>query len=392
MKLEFSDADRAFRQEVREFVAAELPADIRRKVRLGLRLEREDYVRWYRKLYERGWVAPNWPQSHGGTGWSARQRLIFDEEILRSDAPRMVSSGIMMLGPVLIAFGSEEQKARYLPPILRSEVWWAQGFSEPGAGSDLASLRTRAVLDGDELVVTGHKVWTSYAQFADMMFCLVRTNFDCKPQEGISFLLIDLKYPGVTVRPISTIDGRGDLNEVYLDNVRVPLANLVGEINRGWTYAKHLLSHERSGIAGVGACKQQLARLKSLAARVMHDGGPLLEAPAFAARVARLEIDLLALEATSLRMLSESAGGARAGACTSMLKVRGTELRQDIYRLMLEVTGPQGMYWPAEDGEEDSLLAQLHGVATDVLDARKFSIYGGTNEVQRNLIARALFA
>lgn len=392
MRLRHSAADEAFRAEVRAFVAAELPDDVRRKVRLGRHLEREDYARWYRLLHARGWVAPHWPVEHGGTGWTPLQRLLFDEEILLGGAPRMIASGIMMLGPMLIRHGSEAQKARFLPPILRSETWWAQGFSEPGAGSDLASLRTKAVRDGDDFIVSGHKVWTSYAQFCDMLFCLVRTRTEGKPQEGITFLLIDIKSPGVTVRPIRTLDGGADLNEVFLDEVRVPFENLVGEVDRGWTCAKNLLGHERSGIAGVGACKQQLARLKGLAAQVQGDGGPLLQDRDFAAQVHRLEIELLAMEATSLRLLSTPAQGAQALAQTPMLKVRGTELRQSIYRLMLEVAGPEALHWgdPADDA--DALDAQLRGLAPNYLDARKFSIYGGTNEVQRNLIAKALLA
>jgi alkylation response protein AidB-like acyl-CoA dehydrogenase len=392
MRLQHTAADQAFRAEVRTFVAAELPQTVRDKVRLGRHLQRADYVDWYGRLHARGWVAPHWPVEHGGTGWTPLQRLLFDEEILLGGAPRMIASGIMMLGPMLIRYGSEEQKARLLPPILRSQTWWAQGFSEPGAGSDLASLRTKAVRDGSDFIVSGHKVWTSYAQFCDMLFCLVRTDFDCKPQEGITFVLIDLKSPGVTVRPVRTLDGGADLNEVHLDNVRVPGENLVGEVNQGWTYAKNLLGHERSGIAGVGACKQQLARLKGLAAQVRADGGPLLQDRDFAARVHRLEIELLALEATSLRLLSTPAHGAWATAQTPMLKVRGTELRQSIYRLMLEVAGPEGMCWGEPSDDADDLDAQLRGLAPNYLDARKFSIYGGTNEVQRNLIARALLA
>ncbi len=392
MRLHQTADERAFRSEVRAFVATELPPPVRRKVQLGLHLGREDYVSWYRRLHARGWMAPNWPQAHGGTGWTPQQRLAFDEEVLLGGAPRMIASGIMMLGPMLIRYGTEEQKARLLPPILSSDTWWAQGFSEPGSGSDLASLRTKAVRDGSDFIVTGHKVWASYAQFCDMLFCLVRTGFDCKPQEGITFLLIDLKSPGVTVRPIRTLDGGADLNEVFLDQVRVPAENLVGEVNQGWTYAKNLLGHERSGIAGVGACKQQLARLKDLAATVQAGEGTLLDDSNFSLKVHRLEIDLLALEATSLRVLSNPARAEWAAAQTSMLKVRGTELRQSVYRLMLEVAGPEGMNWGNALADGADPRALLQGLTPNYLDARKFSIYGGTNEVQRNLIAKALLA
>ncbi len=384
MRLSYSAEDEAFRREVREFVAAELPAPVRRKVRMGQRLERADLVAWYERLHARGWATPTWSRAWGGTDWTPVQRHLFDEETQLGGAPRMVSSGIMMLGPVLIAFGTEAQKQRYLPDIQRSAVWWCQGFSEPGAGSDLASLRTTAVRDGEHYVVNGQKIWTSYAQFSDMMFCLVRTDPAArKPQEGISFLLVDMRSPGLSVRPIATLDGGHDLNEVFLDNVRVPVENLVGTENQGWTCAKHLLTHERGGIAGIGAAKQQLMRLRRLA-------GPMLDDPVFAAQVHRLEIELLALEATALRLLGRGQGCLAPAAQTPMIKVRGTELRQAIYRLMLEVAGPEAAAW-ADAGDADDVAA-LRALAPDYLDARKFSIYGGTNEVQRNLIARALLA
>lgn len=384
MRLGYSAEDEAFRREVREFVAAELPAPVRRKVHMGQRLEREDLVAWYARLHARGWATPGWSREWGGTDWTPVQRHLFDEETQLGGAPRMVSSGIMMLGPVLIAFGTEAQKQRYLPDIQRSAVWWCQGFSEPGAGSDLASLRTTAVRDGQHYVVNGQKIWTSYAQFSDMMFCLVRTDPAArKPQEGISFLLVDMNAPGLSVRPIATLDGGHDLNEVFLDNVRVPVENLVGTENQGWTCAKHLLTHERGGIAGIGAAQQQLMRLRRLA-------GPMLADPVFAAQVHRLEIELLALEATALRLLGRGQSCLAPAAQTPMIKVRGTELRQAIYRLMLEVAGPEAAAW-ADAGDADDVAA-LRGLAPDYLDARKFSIYGGTNEVQRNLIARALLA
>jgi alkylation response protein AidB-like acyl-CoA dehydrogenase len=397
MKLEYAAADLAFRDEVRAFVKAKLDPKIQRKVELGLRLERDDYVAWYTLLHERGWITPGWPAEHGGPGWTPLQRHIFDEETLLMGAPRIIASGINMLGPVLIRFGTDEQKRRYLPAIRRSETWWAQGFSEPGAGSDLAAERTSAVrkrdADGEHFVVNGHKVWTSYAHWCSMMFALVRTNPDAaKPQEGISFLLIDMSAPGVEVRPIRMLEGGTDLNEVYLDNVRVPVENLVGELHQGWTCGKYLLGHERTGIAGIGSCKQQLARVRSVAAQQGIDGDPVLRQ-----RIAQLEAELMALEFTGLRMLSPNQKSRVPGVEASVLKVRGTELRQAIHELLVEVAGPQAVPFEERamtlDGATD--FASPPGVASlaaNYLDSRKLSIYGGANEVQRNLIARAVLA
>jgi hypothetical protein len=395
MRLDFTPEDEAFRAEVRQFVHDNLSPELKRKSELGLRLERADYVEWYTRLYERGWITPSWPKEAGGPGWTPLQRYIFDEETLVGGAPRIIASGINMLGPVLHAFGTPQQKARYLPAIRRSETWWAQGFSEPGAGSDLASLRTTAVLksdaDGEHFVVNGHKIWTSYAQWCDMMFALVRTDPLAKPQEGISFLLIDMKSAGVELRPIRMMEGGTDLNEVYLDNVRVPVENLVGEINKGWSYGKYLLGHERTGIAGIGTCKQQLARAKALGKRQGLAGDPLFEA-----RVSRFEIELMALEWTGLRMLSENQQSRVPSVEASMLKVRGTELRQAIYALLTEIAGPHAV--PFDEaalldraGLELPSPEDFIAIAANYFDARKLSIYGGTNEVQRNLISRALF-
>lgn len=395
MRLEFSAEDDAFRAEVREFVRQNLSPELKRKAELGLRLERADYVEWFTRLYERGWITPSWPKEAGGPGWTPLQRYIFDEETLVGGAPRIIASGINMLGPVLHAFGTPEQKECYLPAIRRSETWWAQGFSEPGAGSDLASVRTTAVLtrdnEGDHFVVNGHKVWTSYAHWCEMMFALVRTDPDAKPQEGISFLLIDMKSPGVELRPIRMLEGGTDLNEVYLDNVRVPVENLVGELNKGWSYGKYLLGHERTGIAGIGSCKQQLARVKALGKQQGLAGDPLFEA-----RVSRFEIELMALEFTGLRMLSANQQSRVPAVEASMLKVRGTELRQSIYALLTEIAGPQCVPFDEaalldQAGHEPPGPDNLIAVAANYFDARKLSIYGGTNEVQRNLISRAFF-
>ena len=396
MKLAFSDADEAFRLEVRAFVKAKLPADIKKKVELGLRLEHADYVTWFRILEERGWITPGWPVEHGGPGWTHVQRYIFDEETLLGGAPRIIASGIQMLGPVLIAFGTPEQKAKYLPDIRHSNTWWAQGFSEPGAGSDLAAVRTSAVLepDGKHFVVNGHKVWTSYAQWCSMMFALVRTDpTAAKPQQGISFLLIDMASPGLTVRPIRMLEGGTDLNECFLDNVRVPVENLVGELHKGWTCAKYLLGHERTGIAGIGSCKQQLQRARRMAGEQGLGQDPLI-----AARLAQFEVELMALEYTALRLLSAHQRSKVPAVEASLLKVRGTELRQAIYELLVDIAGPHALPFSGEaqflealDGEL-AAPAELGTLAANCLDARKLSIYGGANEVQRNLIAQAVLA
>ena len=392
MKLQFSPADEAFRMEVREFVKRHVPADIRRKVELGLHLEHADYVTWFRILEARGWLTPGWPVEHGGPGWSHVQRYIFDEETLLGGAPRIIASGIQMLGPVLHAFGTEEQKKKYLPDIRQSNTWWAQGFSEPGAGSDLAAVRTTAVRepDGKHFVVNGHKVWTSYAQWCSMMFALVKTDPDAaKPQEGISFLLIDMKSPGITVRPIRMLEGGNDLNECFLDNVRVPVENLVGELHKGWSYGKYLLGHERTGIAGIGSCKQQLARARRLAQQQgLGDDGVLQS------RLTQFEVELLALEFTALRLLGANQQSRTPAAEASMLKVLGTELRQAIYETLLEIAGPDAVPFSLEAQclehlDEAATDASLVALAANCLDSRKLTIYGGTNEVQRNLIARA---
>lgn len=392
MKTGLAEADQQFAQEVREFVQARLPADIRRKVQRGLRLERDDYQRWHALLHERGWGTPHWPVAHGGPGWTPMQRYIFGEESLLGHAPRVINAGIALVGPMLIAFGSPGQRERFLPGIRDSRCWWAQGYSEPEAGSDLASLRTRAVVDGDDFVVDGHKIWTSYGHFADMFFCLVRTNPDVKPQEGISMLLIDARSPGITVRPIRTLEGGTDLNEVFFDGVRVPRDHLVGEVDKGWTYAKQTLSNERTGIAGVAACKQQLARARRLA-----ESQGMLHDPLVRARLAELDMQTLALECMGLKAMSPGAPSRLGPAAASALKVRGTELRQDIYSLLVQLAGPHAIPFVPE-ALEDDFDGQLPSpedciaVAANCLDARKLSLYGGSNEVQRNLIAKALFS
>ena len=302
MRIKLDAAHSAFRDEVRRFLEANLPADIREKVDSGKHLGKEDHVRWQKILHRKGWMAPGWPVEHGGTGWTPLQRAIFETELGAVPAPPIIAFGVTMVGPVIIAFGNDEQKRKYLPRILASEDWWCQGYSEPEAGSDLAGLKTRAVSDGDHYVVNGSKTWTTYAQYADMMFCLVRTGSEGKKQEGISFLLLDMHSPGIAVTPIVTLDGGAEVNTVFFDNVRVPKSNLIGREGKGWTYAKYLLGHERTNIARVGLSTRLLAKLKKVAREEQANGRPLIEDPVFKAKIAAAEIDLLSLDATVFRM------------------------------------------------------------------------------------------
>ena len=395
MDLRESPETQAFRAEAADFVAARLPPDIRAKVLGFLRIERQDYVRWQRILNERGWGAPGWPREHGGTGWNARQRSLFEEECFVAGAPRQMPFGLSMVGPVLQAFGSEQQQKRFLPRILTMEDWWCQGYSEPGAGSDLASVTTRAERRDDVYIVNGQKTWTSFAHWADWIFCLVRTRASGKPQEGISFLLIDMTSPGVRVNPIRTLDEGADVNEVFLDDVAVPVANLVGEENRGWTIAKFLLGHERTTIAGIGMCKRLLVRLKELARGEPKRGLPLIEDPRFRDRIVKVEIDIRAHEWSLMRASSLEQAGKSIGAEASILKIRGSEIQQELAQLLMECAGPYAIpYLPealnAEFAGETADGRGLNALAAQYLDLRKVSIYGGTNEVQKNLIARAL--
>ena len=394
MHIELSAADKTFRAEVREFIAARLPSDIRRRVEGGLALGREDYATWHRILHEKGWAAPAWPREHGGPGWTPVQRYVFDSEIAAADAPRVMPFGVSMVGPVIFTFGDDAQKARFLPRILSADDWWCQGYSEPGAGSDLAGLRTRAVRDGDDYVVTGQKTWTTSAQWADWIFCLVRTDPDApKPQQGISFLLIDMRSPGVDVRPIVTIDGGQEVNDVFFDGVRVPARNLVGEENKGWTYAKFLLSFERAGIADVGRSRKQLARLKQVARSEKTNGRPLAEDHRFREKIASVEIDLLALEFTELRALSRRAAGKEPGTEANILKIRGTEVQQRLTELHLEAVGAYANPYIPEalkDGWNEEPIGPDYavGAAPRYFNWRKASIYGGTNEIQKGILAK----
>lgn len=394
MNLDFTSEEQAFRREVRDFLAAELPDDIRERVRLGRRLSADDHLRWQDSLSERGWLGINWPQEHGGPGWGPVERHIFDEECAAAHAPTIVPFGVSMVAPVIMKFGSETQKRHYLPRILANEDWWCQGYSEPGAGSDLASLRTRAVRDGDEYVVTGQKSWTTLGQHANMMFCLVRTDPEAKKQAGISFLLIDMETPGISVRPIITLDGAHEVNEVFLDEVRVPVANRIGEEGQGWTCAKFLLTHERTGIAGLGHAKQALRHLKSVALEIQHRGRPLLEQPHFRQRVVKAEIELMALEVTHLRVLVAARDGGVPGAESSLLKVRGSELRQELSELTRRALGPQALpFFPDHlygDQELEREEAEHAALGAQYFNRRKLSIYGGSNEIQKSIVAKTL--
>lgn len=393
MDLDYTDDDLAFRDQVRAFLQANLPADLRHKVRSHLRLAKDDYVRWHKILYKQGWVAPGWPAEFGGPGWTPVRRHIFEEECARAGTPPILPFGVNMVAPVIMAFGSQAQKDYFLPRILSCEDWWCQGYSEPGSGSDLASLKTTAVREGDHYVVNGQKTWTTLAQHADMIFCLVRTDPSVRKQEGISFLLIDMHSPGVTVRPIVMLDEDHEVNEVFFDNVRVPVANLVGQENRGWTYAKYLLGHERTGIAAVGRSKRELAFLKRVAGREQKNGKPLIEDPLFAARVAELEIELMALEMTVLRVLAraDKAPGPEA----SVLKIRGTDVQQRLTELMVEAAGPMALPFDPVylDGATEHSTAgddDLAPLMSYYFNYRKTSIYGGSNEIQRNIISQMI--
>ena len=327
MDLSYTDEEKAFREEVRTFLKEKLPKDLSDKVAGtdGDDLTKDDMERWHAILNEKGWLAPNWPKKFGGAEWNAVQKHIFEEETARANAPRIVPFGLSMLAPVLQAFGSKEQQDYYLPRILNGEDWWCQGYSEPGAGSDLASLKTRAVRDGDHYIVNGQKTWTTLGQYANKIFCLVRTDPDVKQQEGISFLLIDMDTPGIEVRPIILLDGVHEVNEVFFDDVKVPVENLVGEENKGWTYAKYLLTHERTNIAGVGYSQAGLESVKRIARAERANGKPLIENPQFAARLANVEIDLMAMSTSNMRIISKAAAGQAPGVESSMLKVKGTK-------------------------------------------------------------------
>jgi len=384
----FSAEDLVFQQEVRAFFAEHFTDEIRDRFRYGNDIKSVS-VEWQKILHKQGWVAPDWPADIGGTGWSAVQKFIYETERGNAGAPDVVPFGLKMVGPVIFTFGNDEQKAKFLPRILASDDWWCQGYSETGAGSDLAALQTKAVLDGDDYIVNGAKIWTTYAQYADWIFCLVRTgNFD-KRQQGISFILIDMKSEGITVNPIHTIDNNHSLNEVVFDNVRVPASNMIGSENQGWTYAKALLAHERTSIAGVAASKRWLSEIKELARSQTNANGPLINDPLYQKRLSDIEIELKALEYTELRVIASLSSGETPGPESSLLKIKGTEIQQLLQELRMETIGAYSGNLTKQDFSSD--LQKIGSAArTQYMYGRAATIYGGSNEVQRNVIAKAV--
>ena len=389
MDLAFTPEEQKFADEVRAFVKANLPADIRDKVRNGKHLIRDDYMRWQQALGKKGWLVYTWPKKHGGPGFTPAERYIFENICAEEYAPGIIPFGTKMVGPVIYTFGTDAQKEKYLEPIRKSTVWWCQGYSEPGAGSDLASLSCAAAADGDDYVVNGSKIWTTYAHWASHMFCLVRTERTGRKQEGISFLLIEMDRPGIEVRPIVSIDGKHHLNQVFLSDVRVPRSNLVGAPGQGWEIAKYLLTHERTSIAGVAESKAALANLLRAAGQRGWGGRPLREDAAMSLRLARAEIDLTALEYTNLRVLSSTAAGKAPGPESSLLKLMGTAVQQTLAELALEVGAEQAWPWHPEGPLARSDHA--HAMERHAF-ARACTIYGGSDEVQKSVLAKSMLA
>ena len=400
MDLAFTPEELAFRDEIRSWVKQNLPADISTKVLQAQRLTRDDMQRWAKILGKQGWLGYGWPKQFGGPGWTAVQKHLFEEECAMAGAPRIVPFGPVMVAPVIMAYGTPEQQKRFLPGIGSGEVWWSQGYSEPGSGSDLASVRTRAEREGDKYIVNGQKTWTTLGQFGDWMFNLVRTSTEGKPQTGISFLLIDMKSPGVSVRPIKLLDGEPEVNDVFFDNVEVPAENLIGEENKGWTYAKHLLSHERTNIADVNRAKRELERLKRIA---KAEG--LWGDQRFRDQIALLEVDIVALEMLVLRVLSAEKSGKNSLDIAGLLKIKGSEIQQRYTELMMLAAGPYSLpyIWEAMEAGwqgDQAAVAALKGfpggevanatLAPNYFNMRKTTIYGGSNEVQRNIVAQTV--
>jgi len=391
---DFTTEELAFQDEVRDFLESEFPAEFRAKIDANHRLSKDEIVRWQKILYQKGWAAPSWPVEHGGPGWTQIQRHIFATEMGLIGAPEPVPFGMKMVAPIVMAYGSDEQKQRFLPDILSSNVWWCQGYSEPNAGSDLAALKTTAIRDGDEYIVNGAKTWNTYGQYADWIFCLVRTDNTVKKQEGISFLLIDMKSPGITLKPIVLLDGHPEVNEVFFDDVRVPVENRIGEENKGWTYAKLLLTHERANIAGVPRGKRRLRALKRIAIDTDDGfGGNMLGNASFRNKLAEIEIQLQALEYSELRTLAALSVGKAPGPESSILKVVGTELAQQMDELFVDLAGHHCLPFVPEQFEDGFQGVQLGpgnsaAAALSYFNNRKLSIFGGSNEIQRNIISK----
>ncbi|MDA8554296.1 acyl-CoA dehydrogenase family protein [Luminiphilus sp.] len=386
MDTAYSAEDLAFRDEVRGFFEKAFTPEVLKRLRSSD--YKEAIEDWQKKLYEQGWIAPNWPAEHGGTGWTATQKYIYETERSLAGIPSVVPFGLVMVANVIIAYGTDEQKSYFLPRILKSEDWWCQGYSEPGSGSDLASLKTKAERDGDDFIINGAKIWTTYAQYADWIFCLVRTDNSGKKQEGITFILVDMKTEGIKVNPIISIDNHHSLNEVEFNNVRVPAKNVVGEVGKGWTVAKALLAHERTGIAGVADVKRAVRVIKEVAANEENGGQRLLDDPGFQQRLADIEVELMALEFTELRTLATQAAGGFPGPESSLLKIKGTELQQATQELLMEIAA----YYQGVLPTDLDSNALGHEFATDArrsyMYGRAATIYGGSNEVQKNIIAK----
>jgi alkylation response protein AidB-like acyl-CoA dehydrogenase len=386
MDTAYSAEDLAFRDEVRGFFEKAFTPEVQKRLRSSD--YKEAIEDWQKELYEQGWIAPNWPAEHGGTGWTATQKYIYETERSLAGIPSVVPFGLVMVANVIIAYGTDEQKSYFLPRILKSEDWWCQGYSEPGSGSDLASLKTKAERDGDDFIINGAKIWTTYAQYADWIFCLVRTDNSGKKQEGITFILVDMKTEGIKVNPIISIDNHHSLNEVEFNNVRVPAKNVVGEVGKGWTVAKALLAHERTGIAGVADVKRAVRVIKEVAAKEENGGQRLLDDPGFQQRLADIEVELMALEFTELRTLATQAAGGFPGPESSLLKIKGTELQQATQELLMEIAA----YYQGVLPTDLDSNALGHEFATDArrsyMYGRAATIYGGSNEVQKNIIAK----
>ena len=395
MDVNFTKKQESFRIEVRDFIKSAIPKNLADKIANNKPLHKSDMQNWHDILNEKGWLGSSWPKEYGGTSWDIVEQFIFEDELAAANAPRIVPFGLKMLAPVLMKFGSQEQCKFWLPRILDGSDWWCQGYSEPGAGSDLASLKTSAVSDGTHYVVNGQKTWTTLAQHANMIFTLVRTSSEGKPQQGISFLMIDMRSDGVEVRPIKTIDGGEEINEVWFTDVRVPIKNLVGEENKGWTYAKYLLSHERNNIATVGISKKKLEKLKDIAKTEKRNGKPLIADPLFSSRLAKLEINLTNLETTNLRVLSEAEKGGDPGAESSMLKILGSEVCQELDHLLRRASARYGRIFrpeALEDGFNGEEIGPFfaHTASSTYFNNRKVSIYGGSNEIQKNIISKMI--
>ena len=395
MDLSFSKDQEIFRTEVRDFLSKNLDSDMSSKMKLGIMLSKEEIEAWHSKLNEKGWLAGSWPKKYGGQNWGVIESFIFEEECSAVGAPRILPFAFNMLGPVLMAFGSDEQKNYWLPRMLNGDDWWCQGYSEPGSGSDLASLKTAAHREGSHYIVNGQKTWTTLGQHANMIFCLVRTSNTGKPQEGISFLLIDMHSEGIEVRPIKTIDGEHEINEVFLTNVKVPIKNLVGEENKGWTYAKYLLAHERTGIANVGLSKRRISELKKIAQSVKKNNINLTEDPLFASKLAKVEIDLANLEITNLRILSRAEAGGSPGPESSIIKILGSEIGQEIDNLTRQALGRRAVIHAPNILDYGYNGPQVSPIATATASGvyfnnRKTSIYGGSNEIQKNILSKAV--